>query len=137
MRITREDNPDMAKWFVPWFIMADEPLDDVYLTLIKGMRDRPDKTFCAVASENGFIQAILVAYDEGSHVWVAQAQARRGFRYSRFMFEGLLSWAASRGCEVVKCGTLNPRVAVLLTKRYKFETEDVKDGLYRFTRNVK
>ena len=41
------------------------------------------------------------------------------FKYSKYMFDGLISWARGKGCKRVACHTESDRVGKVLQRRYK------------------
>lgn len=106
MRILNSKDPDISLKLLPWFVPANQTPMDIGWELHERLRENPDETFCSIAIENDMIQAVLIAYVMKRCVWLWQAQARRGFKYSSFMFNGLKHWSRSRGRKKIRMGVL-------------------------------
>lgn len=108
---------------LPWLVPT-ESLQDMIDKLRTRLRRKT--TFCEIAVENERTQAMLIAYvtDDNSQVWLWQAHARAGFRFSRLMFNGLVSWTWAQGISEIRLSATDERHRKLYERRYGF----VRDG---------
>lgn len=105
MRIWRpqpEEADFAAICLIPWLIPT-ESIDVMVEKLRTRLRGR--LSFCAIALDNDVIQAVLIAYITDGHVWLWQAHARKGFKYSRTMMDGLKHWTRFKGLREIRMGT--------------------------------
>jgi hypothetical protein len=105
MRIYNAKDPDISLKLIPWFVPGNQTPIDIGWELHERLREKPDETFCSIAIENDTIQAVLIAYVRKREVWLWQAQSRSGFKYSKYIFEGLKHWSRSRGRKKIRMGT--------------------------------
>jgi len=119
MRFERLTDPNFASLVaIPWFIPEGQNPLAMGWELYQRLKGEPENTFCLMAVENNIPQALLLAYVKDANVvWVWQAHAKSGFKYSRSMFTGLIEWARAKGVGKLRCGTLRGDA---LGKRYGF-----------------
>lgn len=102
---------------LPW-VIPTEPIQ-VMIDKLR-IRLRGPIRFCAIAIENDRTQAVMVAYPGIGYCFLWQAHARRGFKYSRTMFEGLKTWARAKGLREIRMGTPDRKRA--FQRRWGFES---------------
>lgn len=86
------------------------------------LKTRPDETFCLIAIERNVTRAVLVAHLSETHrrrIWLWQAQAEPGFRYSALLFEGLRAWAKAKKAKEIRM-TTDERKKRFFERQYGF-----------------
>lgn len=108
---------------LPWFVPTESP--QIIIDKLR-IRLRRPTTFCAIAIEDDKTQGVLIAYISrmSPHVFLWQAHARRGFRFSRMMLEGLKAWTRTKGLRQIRLSASDERNRKLYERRYGF----VRDG---------
>ena len=107
---------------LPWLVPTESP--QIMIDKLR-TRLRRKTTFCAIAIEDDRTRAVLVAYISGmSHVFLWQARARQGFRFSRVMLEGLMAWTKGKGLRQIRLSATDERNRKLYERRYGF----IRDG---------
>ena len=106
MRFCHPKDPEVSLVLMPWFIPSDKTHLEIGWELHEKLRKSPDDTFCFVAVKNCTIQAVLIAYvrKEKNDIFIWQARAKAGFRYSKIVFAGLVKWAQERGFHKLRAG---------------------------------
>lgn len=112
---------------ISWFVPANQEPLAMGWELHERLREKPDDTLCLVAIENSIIQAVLIAYKKKRVVWLWQAHARKGFRFSKLMFGGLVSWAKSKNMKRIKCSVSEERNRKLYELKYGFKSKRNKE----------
>lgn len=120
MRIQKTTNPKISFALIPWFVPANLDRLQIGWELHEMLRKEPDNVFCLIATENGIGQAVLIAYTEENYVWVWQRRIKAGFKYQKFMYDGLVNWSKARGFDRLRCGA-SKRAGRVLRRRYGFE----------------
>ncbi len=124
MRLLNTKDYEWASlWLLSWFIPREQKPLDMGWFLHEQLREKPDDTFCLVAIERNIIQAILIAYTRKRDVFVWQAHARKGFRFSKLMFSGLIHWTRGRGKKRLKCKVGDKRNRKLYELKYGFKSK--------------
>ena len=112
---------------IPWFVPANqEPLNMAW-ELHERLRENPDDTLCLVAIEKNIIQAVLIAYKKKRIIWLWQAHARQGFKFSKLMFNGLVSWAKGKKISRIKCSVSDEKNRRLYELKYGFKSKRNKE----------
>ena len=96
---------------ISWFIPTNQNPLEMGWELHERLRENPDDIFCVVAIERNIIQAILIAYIRKRDVWLWQAHARKGFEYSKMIFNGLKIWSKLRKRKRIRMGVHEKRNA--------------------------
>lgn len=108
MRILNTKDPEDVVKLIPWLIPTEsETRMEIAAELYRGLKDRPRDVLVLVAIERDIARAVLIAHiSHRSHkrVWLWQAQAEPGFRYSRILFEGLKAWSRACGAREIRTG---------------------------------
>jgi len=118
MRLWNCKNPDVAMSLIPWFVPEGQNPIDMGWKLYTMLKTKPDDIFCLIALDSSIIQAILIAYKCKREVWLWQAHARGGFKYSKTMFNGLVSWTKGIGKKKIRMSTSQKQKAY--QKRWGF-----------------
>ena len=106
MRLWRADNPEVAMNLIPWFVPTNQNPIQMGWELHERLKEKPEDTFCLVALKGRIVQAVLIAYKRKRDVWLWQAHARKGFKYSRTIFDGLKYWSKSVGKNRIRMGAV-------------------------------
>jgi len=111
MRIWNCKDERIAMRLIPWFVPYKQ--DPMYMgwELHERLRENPNDTFCIVAIEKSIIQAILIAYVRKRDIWLWQAHTRKGFEYSKMIFNGLKIWSKLRKRKRIRMGVHEKRNA--------------------------
>jgi hypothetical protein len=72
--------------------------------LHRRLKTQPDDTLCLIALENNIIQAVMIAFLRKRDTWLWQAHARKGFRFSKLMFNALKNWSKSKMRKKIRMG---------------------------------
>lgn len=104
MRIWNCKDAEFSLWLVPWFVPAGQNPIDMGWKLHERLREKPNDTLCLVAIERNIIQAILIAYTRKRDVWLWQGHARKGFRFSKLMFNLLKNWSKLKRRKKIRMG---------------------------------
>lgn len=128
MRIWNCKNYDFASMaLVPWFVPANQEPLAMGWELHERLRENPDDTLCLIAIEKSIIQAILIAYKKKRVVWIWQVHTRKGFRHSKVMFNGLVSWTKSINIKRIKCEVNEEKNRRIYTIKYGFKSKRNKE----------
>jgi len=114
-------------WLVSWFVPTDQNPIDMGWKLHQRLKENPNDTLCLVAIEKDIIQAVLIAYTRKRDVWLWQAHGRKGFRFSKLMFNGLISWAKGKNKKRIRCGVTEERNRKLYELKYGFKSKRNKE----------
>lgn len=93
MRLWRADNPEVAMGLIPWFVPTNQNAIQMGWELHERLREKPEDTFCVIALDRGIVQGVLIAYKRKRDVWLWQAHQRPGFKYTKYIFDGLKYWS--------------------------------------------
>lgn len=107
---------------IPWLVPTESP--QIMIEKLQTRLRRKTTTFCAIAIEDDRTQGVMVAYCSIGHAWLWQAHTRRGFRFSRMMFEALKVWTRAKGLREIRLAATDERNRKLYERRYGF----VRDG---------
>ena len=127
MWLLNNKNPDFAIWLVPWFIPVNQDPINMSWKLRQRLKETPDDTLCLVAIEKNIIQAVLIAYTRKRDVWLWQAHGRKGFRFSKLMFNGLIHWTRGKSKKRIRCKVTNERNRKLYELKYGFKSKRNKE----------
>jgi len=101
----------IAMRLIPWFLPANQTPLDMGWELHERLREKPDDTFCLVAIEKNIIQGMAIAYVRKRDVWLWQAHVRKGFKYTKMLFDGLKIWAKSKKRRKIRMGVFEKQDA--------------------------
>lgn len=104
MRLLNNKDPEFAMRLIPWFVPVGQNPIDMGWKLYERLKENPDDTLCLVAIEKNIIQAVLIAYVQKRAVWLWQAHGRKGFRFSKLMFNLLKSWTKTKNRKRIRIG---------------------------------
>jgi len=110
----------MSLLLLPWYVPNDKQnIFEIGWELHQKLKERPEETFCVIAVENNVCQALLIAERRDAHIFIWQARARAGFKYSKLLFNGLIAWTKRKGFNQLKFGTAQKKER-FFQKRYGF-----------------
>ena len=128
MRLWICDNPEFASLaLISWFIPRNQNPLDMGWELHERLRKNPEDTFCLIAIEKNIIQAVLIAYKRKRDVWIWQAHARNGFKYSKTIFNGLVEWTKGKKIKRIRCRVEEERNRKLYELKYGFKSKRNKE----------
>lgn len=121
MYILNTKNPDDVIKIFPWLIPTEtETRMDIATELYGRLKAEPERTLILIAIERNITRAILIAYVfDKKRIWLWQCQAEKGFRFSRLMFDALVSWAKDKKAREIRMKT--EREKILFEKRWNFK----------------
>jgi len=127
MRFLKADNPNVALYLLPWFVPTNQNPLDMLTDLHERLTNKPEDTFCLIALKGRIVQAVLIAYRRKKDVFIWQAHARKGFKYSKMIFNGLIYWARGKGLRRIKANVSERRNREMYTRRYGFRCKRNKE----------
>ncbi len=121
MRFYNTKKPEDVIKIFPWLIPTEtETRMDIAKEIAFRLEKYPEDTFVLIAIENYITRAILVVHKLSKKVvWCWQANSESGFKYSKYMFTAMISWAKSRGAKNI--GTNPSKRKEALMRRWGFK----------------
>ena len=84
------------------------------------LKNNPEETLCMIFVEKKLCHCMLIAYKIDNYVWIWQARAKSGFKYSKFAFDLVKNWAKSLGVKELRMKSAK-RLRRLFERKYKFK----------------
>lgn len=114
-------NPEFVVKLLPWLTPSDQSLVDIMCELYERLKNKPDETFCCMATENNIGQALLIAGCRENDVGIWQARSRAGFKYQKLLLWLLSIWAKSKGYNKLTAGVSDGRRQRFFERKYGFK----------------
>lgn len=130
MEITNCKDPDLVSYLAPWFVPTEKSIVDICVELKDRLVNKPEETLCLVFSEKQIPQAVVVAYKVDDYVWIWQARAKKGFKYSHTCFELLKKWAKFVGVKALRLKASKKSSRRHFKRKYKFQSLNNKEMVY-------
>lgn len=117
MYLIRHKKPKVSIDLIPWLVIVNQKIEDMYLELHGRMTDHPDDTYvCVCYDDDGTIKGMLIAYCRHDDVFLWQAHTDRSV--SRVLvdeaLEAVIRWAKKKGYNAI---TGQPNRALKIWKR--------------------
>jgi hypothetical protein len=133
MYLIRHKKPEIALKLIPWFVVLDIRIENMYLELLERMNDDPDDTYvCVCYDDDNSVCGMTIAYCRDNDVFIWQANTRRDVPRSLVdeAFNAIIEWAKDKGFKLVT-GKPN-RVRRIWKRRWGFKpTPDNETEVYK------
>ena len=128
MKIIRVTNPEISIPLLPWFAEAEGELsrEECAEALRILMTEMPDDTCVLVATDKGYMKAMIIGYMEDGNLWSWQGRKSKDFRSYGLLWNKLHQWGRAKGATKSTLGCECKRRRRLYKRKYGYKSIDGK-----------